>query len=50
MKNVTYFENWTSGCEGAETTKAIQVLGGNQWHEVYEEMTARNVVVVGGNS
>lgn len=50
MKNVTYFGNWSSGCSGAEPKKAMQVLGGEQWYSVYEEMNARNVVVVGGNS
>ena len=29
--------------------KAMEVLGGNQWKEVYEEMTKQGVLVVGGS-
>lgn len=50
MKGVTYFDDWNSGCEGAESSKAMEVLGGNQWLEVYEECTAQGVDVVGGNA
>ena len=51
MKNVTYVDDWTaSGCDGYEPTKAIQVLGGDQWVDVYKIADANNVVVVGGNA
>ena len=37
MKEVTYFAEFTAdGCSG-ESTRAMQVLGGEQWVEVYEE-------------
>ena len=50
MKNVTYMENWQSSCEGAEPQRAMQVLGGDQWRDVYTLMDEKNVVVVGGNA
>jgi len=28
----------------------MEVLGGNQWKEIYDEMTKQGVVVVGGGS
>jgi hypothetical protein len=28
----------------------MEVLGGNQWDEVYREMTKQGVLVVGGNA
>ena len=37
MKNVTYFDTWTTGCSGSESTKAMQTLGGDQWVDVYAE-------------
>jgi hypothetical protein len=37
MKEVKYFADFTAdGCSG-ESTRAMQVLGGEQWVEVYEE-------------
>ena len=37
MKEVTYIEDFTAdGCSG-ESTRAMQVLGGEQWEEVYKE-------------
>jgi FAD/FMN-containing dehydrogenase len=51
MKNVTYIENWTSSCDSTTPPqKAMQVLGGEQWHDVYLVADANNVVVVGGNA
>ena len=50
MKGVTYDDNWQSDCIGSEPTKAMEVLGGDQWGDVYDEMTKRDVLVVGGNA
>ena len=49
MKNVTYYQYWRDSC-GGESQKAMQVLGGDQWREVYAKMTEIGVVVVGGNA
>jgi hypothetical protein len=48
MKGVTYFDSWKPDCSESEQTKAMEVLGGNQWFEVYSEMDKQGVVVVGG--
>jgi len=40
MKGISYFDDWESGCDGTESTKAIEVLGGDQWEDVYAEATA----------
>lgn len=50
MKNITYFDNWTSNCHGSESQRAMEVHGGDQWVDVYTEMTLRDVIVVGGSS
>ena len=52
LKNVTYIEDWMpSECETPEPPrKVMEVLGGNQWGEVYELMTEKEVVVVGGGA
>ena len=50
MKGVTYFDDWNSGCDGAQLTKAMEVLGGDQWEEVYAEAMIHGVDVVGGNA
>ena len=34
MKQVDYIAEWHDPC-GGEDTKAMQVLAGNQWNEVY---------------
>ena len=40
-----------SECETTEPPrKVMEVLGGNQWGEVYELMTEKEVVVVGGGA
>ena len=50
MKEVTYFESFKpQGCN-IDGHRAMQVLGGNQWGEVYSEAEKRNVIVVGGNA
>ena len=50
MKEVSYFENFKpQGCD-MEGHRAMQVLGGNQWADVYKEAEKRNVIVVGGNA
>ena len=50
MKEVTYFDNFKpDGCD-VDGHKAMQVLGGNQWAEVYKEADKQNVIVVGGNA
>ena len=37
MKEVTYFDDFKpKGCD-VDGHKAMQVLGGNQWGEVYKE-------------
>ena len=37
MKEVTYFDNFKpKGCD-VDGQKAMQVLGGNQWADVYKE-------------
>ena len=45
LKNVTYIEDWMpSECETPEPPrKVMEVLGGNQWGEVYELMTEKEV-------
>ena len=52
LKNVTYFPEWSpTECETDDAPiKAMQVLGGDQWNDVYELMTEKRVVVVGGNA
>ena len=50
MKDVTYFESWKPDCSQSEPTRAMEVLAGNQWGEVYTEMTKQGVIVVGGNA
>ena len=37
MKGITYFDDWNSGCDGSESHKAMEVLGGDQWEDVYAE-------------
>ena len=49
MKEVTYFEDFNpKGCESAG--RAMQVLGGDQWVDVYAEADRQNVNIVGGNA
>lgn len=50
MKGVTYIDNWQSDCSDSEPRKAMEVLGGDQWFDVYSEATKHGVVVVGGNA
>lgn len=50
MKGISYFDDWESGCDGTESTKAIEVLGGDQWEDVYAEATAQGVDIVGGHA
>ena len=40
LKDVEYFDSWsTTECADNDTPqKAMQVLGGNQWTDVYEYM------------
>ena len=50
MKEVSYFENFKpQGCD-MSGHRAMQVLGGNQWADVYKEAEKRNLIVVGGNA
>lgn len=49
MKEVTYIEEFYDGCNTTVGT-AMQVLGGDQWKDVYALMTEHDVLVVGGNS
>ena len=50
MKEVTYFENFKpQGCD-MDGQRAMQVLGGDQWADVYKEADKRNLIVVGGNA
>ena len=50
MKEVSYFENFKpQGCD-TDGQRAMQVLGGNQWADVYKEAEKRNLIVVGGNA
>ena len=49
LKDITYFEDWSSECAAnGPPQKAMQVLGGDQWRDVYEYMDELGVVVVGG--
>ena len=50
MKGVTYHEDWSSGCQGSSSTKAMDILAGTQWGEVYAEMTKHDVNLIGGNA
>ena len=52
LKNVTYIEDWepTECATDEPPRKVMEVLGGNQWGEVYELMTEKGVVVVGGGA
>ena len=50
LRGLTYHEDWVSEeCEANSTPqKAMEVLAGNQWIDVYNFMTEKKVVVVGG--
>ena len=50
LKNVKYFSEWTSlDCNAnGPPQMAMEVLGGDQWVDVYEEMDKNDVLVVGG--
>ena len=51
MKGISYIDSWTSNCSpGSQPVKAMQVLGGDQWGDVYTEQTLHDVLVVGGYS
>ena len=52
MKGVTYFEEWSSEeCDAnGPPQKAMEVLGGNQWIDVYNVMREKGVIVVGGGA
>ena len=50
MKGITYFEKWEDPCDCEEPQKAMEVLGGDQWRDVYLKMTEEGVVVVGGSA
>ena len=52
LKGVSYDESWTpTECESdAQPRKVMEVLGGDQWSDVYPLMTEKGVVVIGGNA
>ena len=48
LKDLKYFEEWSSECAPYDPPqKAMQILGGNQWKDVYEYMDQLGVLVVG---
>ena len=50
MKEVVYIEDFVpEGCSSVPS-RAMQVLGGDQWVDVYKEADRQNVNIVGGNA
>ena len=51
MKEVVYYEDFVpEDCPNTDSTRAIQVLGGDQWVDVYREADRQKVNIVGGNA